>query len=388
MVVDLNEKYTVKGDFPAPLGSALRVPSYSYPFFDIEGDETDLRKASDRAYEVEWGEGTPRQMEYVIEASKAAGLSSCSDILRDSQALVVYNILNLPRLESGRRINYTEPGGGVSTERVYDFLIKRGFDPNKLFTTVIEPSEERNAKTEAFFNELGLVIGKDFDIYTGTDIEVIPEHLDQGSQDIVAANGTLHHHAFWDHPYQLIFNLLNKGGFFANFDWFQCLCEHPARIYQALRNHDFKEPVVWETKKEDLNAYAEMFPQALGDYIKFPSADEMATRMITTFWLDGWAVVRAKAIANDSFDPRDDIFLHEAHGRPETMFELLDNIGFLQNTREISYIRNVSDFNGNPHQILTKEKMLELGMDEIYGDDIPPEGSNLLMACIAQKAWK
>ncbi len=128
-----------------------------------------------------------------------------------------------------------------------------------------------------------------------------------------------------------------------------------------------------------------MFSQALDkDYPRFSPADEMAVRMITSFWLDGWAVARARAIENGEFDERDDYFLHEAHGRPGPQVKLLKETGFKLETPDIKKVMGSAEYNGNPHQILTKEEMLRLKMNDLY-DEIPEEGSNLLMGTLAQK---
>jgi len=382
----LIEMYTVEGNFPVSLGSALRNPAYSYPFFGIEGSEQALRVASDRAYGNEWKDGTPQQMSYVIEAAQTAGIGNCSDMLRELQARTVYHILELPRMKQLKRVNYTEPGAGVSTVILFKYLNEQGYDLGRLFSTLIEPSETRLSAAVEELKKMGLKEDKHFVPVIGKDTEMF-FYLEPNSQHIVAANATLHHHAYQDMVFKAIHHVLSPGGSFANFDWYECLCEHPARIYRAMRDHEFKPPIEWETKENDLAAYAAMFPNALSsDYPEFSPADEMAASMITTFWFDGWAVARARAIQAGEFDPRDDYFLHEAHGRPEPQIELLHHTGFDLNpsSQDIGAVMEAAEYNGNPHQILTRDEMLRLKMDELY-DDIPPEGSNLLMGTLAQK---
>lgn len=378
------ERYDPKGNFPVPLGSALRNPHYSYPYFDIMGDEETLRIYSDIAYHKEWEEGTPKQQDYVEYAAETAKLGNCSDMLRKLQAKTIFYLLNLPHLKNLKRINYTEPGAGKSTVVLYEFLNEKGYDIERLKSTLVEPSETRLFAAVEKLKDMDLKEGNHFNALVGKDSE-LGAYLKPGSQHIIANNATLHHHAYQDRVFELIFKLLADKGFFGNFDWYECLCEHPKRVYQSLKNHKFNPSVKWETKEKDLKRYEKMFPRALDkDYPRFTVADEMAATMITSFWLDGWAVARAKAIEKGEFDPRDDYFLHEAHGRPGPQVRLLINKRFTLNSPEIGEVKEAAEYNGNPHQILTKKEMLKLRMNELY-DDIPEEGSNLLMGTLAQK---
>ncbi len=382
--MNLIEKYTVKGNFPVPLGSALRNPNTSYPYFDILGDEETLRIYSDMAFHNEWEEGTPKQQHYVEYAAETAGLGNCSNMLREMQAKTIFHILNLPRFRNIERVYYTEPGAGVSTVVLYKFLDENGYDIERLKSTLVEPSETRLSAAVKKLKKMNLKEGKHFDAFVGKDSE-LGVYLKPDSQHIIANNATLHHHAYQDRVFQLLFRLLENGGFFGNFEWYEGLCEHPARIYQAFEKHELKPPVIWETKDEDLDSYVKMFPQALDeDYPRFSPADEIAARMITSFWLDGWAVARARAIEKDEFDPRDDYLFHEPHGRPGPQAKLLINTGFTLHSPEVNEVKKEAEYNDNPHQILTKKEMLKLKMDELY-KEIPDDGSNLLMSGLWQK---
>ncbi len=371
-------------NMPVRPGSALRNPSECYGNFNINGNDTWLRANSSRAYTAEWEHGSPAQMQAVIEAAETAGLGNCSGMLRNLQARFVYAVLNSPEMRRLRRINRLETGAGVSTVVVYKYLLDSGYDVEQLFSTLIEPSANRLQAMVGNLEEMGLRDGKHFVAIVGKDSE-IPHYVEPRSQHEIDDNATEHHNAFLDKVLKAKHTALAPGGFFGSFEWREGFCEHPARVYQALRDHKFKDPVVWETKEMDLAAYAEMFPKALDrDYPKFSPADEMAVRMITSFWLDGWAVARAKKMRDGSFRPTDDYFLHEAHRRPEPYKELTHRAGFATDTAGIRRILSDLEFNGNPHQILTREEMLRLKMDELY-DEIPEQGSNLLMAQISQK---
>lgn len=383
IISEIIDRYEPKGNFPVRLGSALRVPSYAYRNWGIEGPEEVLRAYSDAAYQIEWKEGTPKQMEYVIEAAETAALGNCSAMLRDMQAKTIHSILLLPKMKKKRRVNYTEPGAGGSTVVLYQYLKDQGYDVQRIFSTLIEPSATRLRATAEKLEKMGLKEGKDFMCIEGKDSE-IPLYVKNGSQDIVAANATIHHHAYQDRIFKIINDSLNEDGFLGIFDWYEGLCDHPARVYQALREHKFKDPIKWETKEEDLKRFVMMFPKSL-EIPPFSSPEnEMATRMITTYWLDGWAVARAKAIEAGTFDTRDDILMLEAHGLPEAQTAVLIQNGFTTSRDSTKSVIEAAGYNGNPHRILTRETMIKLGMDKKYGE-IPEKGSNLLLATLVQK---
>src|SRR3989338_2902616 len=92
----LVEDFELKNDksLPVRLGSALKIPSYAYPDWGIEGSEEELREESDRGYEVEWlgldgRGGSEQQMRYVIDAIKSTGLGNYSQMLRDKAAEII-----------------------------------------------------------------------------------------------------------------------------------------------------------------------------------------------------------------------------------------------------------------------------------------------------------
>ena len=102
---------------PVLLGSALKVPGYAYPAWGIPAGF--YRKTSDDLYAVEWEGGSPRQMQYVIDAITRTGLGNFSQMLRNSNAAVVSHLVQ----QTDGRVSYLEPGAGVSTVVAYQKMI-------------------------------------------------------------------------------------------------------------------------------------------------------------------------------------------------------------------------------------------------------------------------
>ena len=284
---------------PVRLGSALRVPSPAYRQWGIEKDA--YRPDSERQYETEWAGGSPKQMEYVVRAITETGLGNFSQMLRDANANVVSGLI---RGMKGR-VNYLEPGAGVSTEHLVDRLLADGVDMDRVHMTLIEPSEERLERTAENLGKKSLVRGKHFNAYPGkkdTDALAI---VGPWTQDIVSHVAELHHHSYLDAPMHTLASTIKEGGYFCSSDWHNSMWMHPNRVYRFLQNME------WETKERDLAAYRRAYPRAV-ESAPTRNEDLEANRMIMEFW-KGWARVRAEAIGRNEFDPRDDIFMLEGH---------------------------------------------------------------------------
>ncbi|HDD72716.1 MAG TPA: hypothetical protein ENG00_01335, partial [Candidatus Aenigmarchaeota archaeon] len=131
----MKRKYHIDDSrMPVRLGSALRVPSYAYKNWGIP--EGKFRRESDEEYVIEWKAGSPRQMQYVIDAITRTGLGNYSQILRDANAkLVAAAVKRFPE-----KVYILEPGFGVSTVNMFDALDED--DKNRVYITGLEPSRE------------------------------------------------------------------------------------------------------------------------------------------------------------------------------------------------------------------------------------------------------
>ncbi len=109
------------------LGDARRVPSFAYKNWGIP--EGAYRTESEDLYAIEWEGGSAKQMEYVIEALKFSGMENFSQMLRDKNAEVVSHLIG----KTGERVNYLEPGAGVSTVNLYKKMIADGIDVERVY---------------------------------------------------------------------------------------------------------------------------------------------------------------------------------------------------------------------------------------------------------------
>ncbi len=306
---------------PVRLGSALRVPSYAYSNWGIP--EGEFRERSDDAYRMEWEGGSPRQMKYVIEATEAAGLQNFPQILRNANAAAVSKLVQ----EMMGTVNYLECGAGVSTVNVYEKLLADNIDIERVYATLIEPSQERLDKMTADLEELGLKKDKDFTTHAARDIDA-RDFTPRGSQDIVSAVAAIHHHAYLDTPFRVLYHVTKHGGSVLLPDWHNSMWEHPHRVFEFLKRFD------WETKHSDLDDFARAYPKALESPGRVGSSAEFeANATIRNFW-GGWADVRRKAQEAGEFRPEDDILLLEGH-RPALQYarELFE-VGFNHVTSE------------------------------------------------------
>ncbi len=340
---------------PLRLGSALRVPSYAYPNWGIPLGA--YRIESDTTYTSEWREGSPRQMQYVIDAVLEAGFGNNSQILRDSCARVVaQEVRTLSENPAIRgRINCMDIGAGVSTINIFDAI-----DDNykgRVFFTLVEPSEKRAEDAASKLSEKGLNRGKDYKVIVAPDQHLLalvkPE-----SQDIVSYVATLHHHSYIDTPVKTVYVTMKKGRrMLVVSDWHNPEWEHPNRVYKALKEDFDAEEFNWETKEQDLKAFAEAYPKALEKAPELSPLDHASYMQIRKFW-QGYARVRKKAIKAGEFDENDDILMLEAHIPVERQNDILRKAGFTLYPRFHEDSNRKDTVKDNPEQLLVDSRLL------------------------------
>ncbi len=354
MTERLMEKFWLDdSQMPVRLGSALKVPSYAYPNWGVEGSEDLLRAESDRGYEVEWlgldGKGgSAQQMKYVVEAITSTGLGNYSQMLRDKGAQVVSWLVrngNIPE-----RVNYLESGAGVSTEFVVKQLVADGVDLDRVFLTLVEPGKGRIDGTAAKLESVyGLKRDKNFRVIVGRDLD-IPQHIEAGSQHIALAVAVHHHHAYLDTPTEAVAGALAHGGLFITADWHNSMWEHPNRVYKYLQ-----EQFNWSTKETDLAEFARRLPKALEPALEDP-LNEASNVDIRKFW-KGWEAVRTREIAKGDFNPNDDILMLEGHRPVERYVEAFERAGLLVDGAAIEGLGEIGIVS-NPHKVLDTESRI------------------------------
>ncbi len=337
---------------PLRLGSALRVPSYAYSNWGIP--EGKYRKESDELYSVEWEGGSPRQMQYVIDAITRTGLGNYSQILRDANARIVSAAVEMMlsgSRESRGRIYILEPGFGVSTVNAVDEMLERGTDLDRVYITGVEPSQKRCDASAAELEKRGLKKGKNFQTVADIDNRIL-EYVGPESQDIICSVAQIHHHAYLDTPLAVIHAALKPGGIFTSSDWHNSMWEHPNRVYRFLQELE------WETKERDLEEFARAYPKALEEAFEPNPEDGMSNEHIRRFW-KGWIEVRREAIEREEFDPDDEILMLEGHRPVERYEEEMGKAGLV--TEYAGFVRELYEEAGlerNPHQHLEDSRIL------------------------------
>lgn len=336
------------------LGDVRRVPDYAYPHWGLP--KGNYIEESDDAYRSEWESGSPRQMAVVVEAVTESGLGNFSQMLRDVNSNSVAALVG----SSNKRLNYLEVGAGVSTVNTYQELQRRGYDLEKIHTIMVEPSKERVEDAASKIEGMGLKRDRDFVVIVGRDID-IPNYVESGSQDIVSSVASIHHHSYLSRPLGRISRALRMGGLLLIADWHNSLWDHPARVYQAL-----KEDYEWSSKEKDLAAFLSAYPMALM-HIPEPEnpVEKEANRMIRRFW-QSYGRIRAREIGKGTFEERDDIFMLEGHRLVERQAEAMIDAGFAFGTKRLHELTWDFGLNGNPHQILPGSSLIMFTIGERY----------------------
>ena len=338
---------------PLRLGSALRVPSYAYPNWGIPLGA--YRIESDTTYTSEWREGSPRQMQYVIDAVLEAGFGNNSQILRDSCARVVaQEVRRLSEKPAIRgRINCMDIGAGVSTVNIFDAIPDNYKD--RVFFTLVEPSEKRAEDAASKLSEKGLNRGKDYRVIVAPDQHLLA-FVKPESQDIVTYVATLHHHSYIDNPLAIVRATMDRDGMLVISDWHNPEWEHPNRVYNALKEDFDAEEFGWEGKEKDLALFARAYPKAFEEAPKLYE-DNASYMQIRKFW-QGYARIRKKAIEAREFAENDDILMLEAHIPVERQNEVLRKAGFGLNSTFFEDNNGKEVLKHNPEQLLPDSRLL------------------------------
>lgn len=350
----MSQLFSIDDDsMPLRLGSALRVPSYAYPNWGIPLGA--YRIESDTAYTNEWREGSPRQMQYVIDAVLEAGFGNNSQIIRDSCARVISSrVRAISEKRTEKRVNYMDVGAGVSTINAFDAIDDKYKD--NVFFTLVEPSEKRAEDAASKLSERGLNRNKDYRVIVAPDQHLLA-FVEPETQDIVSYVATLHHHSYIDTTAKIVNVTMKPGGALVVSDWHNPEWEHPGRVYKALQQDFDADEFNWKTKERDLSAFAEMFPKALEAAPELSPLDHASYIQIRGFW-QGYARVRKKAIEVGEFDENDDILMLEAHVPVERQNKILENAGFTINPKFIEDSNSEDKVKDNPEQLLPDSRLL------------------------------
>jgi len=347
---------------PRP-GDPRKVPSYAYPSWGLHIGT--YRVESDRLYASEWEGGSPRQMQVVVEAITRSGLGNFSQLLRDANAKSVARFLErMQRI--GIRTNYLEIGAGQSTVDLYSELDMQGFDLQRLYSTLVEPSGSRIEAAAAKLEEKGLKKDKNFRVLVCRDIDIMDpaktggRPVEPGSQNIVSAVATIHHHAYLGKPFRALYDALAENGAILIADWHNPEWEHPARVRMALeKDYDDRQ---WTTKEEDIARFNAAYPKALEEPPPILlEGDAVAMDEIRAFWRS-YGEIRAERIARGEFNEADDILMLEGHRPVERQIQTMERAGF-RVSRQDEKVRDLLEaleLEENPYQLRPESRSLML----------------------------
>ena len=211
--------------------------------------------------------------------------------------------------------------------------------------------KKRVEDAAAKLSEKGLVRDRDFRVIVAPDQHLL-SFVDPETQDIVTYVATLHHHSYIDTPVRHAKMTMKKDGVLVVSDWHNPEWEHPNRVYEALAA-DFD----WETKKADLDAFAEAYPKAMEVAPTLSHLDHASYMEIRGFWR-GWVDVRKKAVEEGSFDERDDILMLESHRPVEMQNQTLMEAGFDLHPNFEAELIDDGIMKSNPDQLLDTSRLL------------------------------
>ena len=335
------------------LGDPRRVASYAYPNWELKNGL--YRRKSEIFYAFEWKEGSKIQMQTVEDAIVASGLGNFSQTLRDINARAISHIVN----KSESKVNYLEVGAGVSTVDVIKRLYNDNIDLDKIFVTMIEPSDSRLEDSVSKLKKIGLKRGKNFIEHAAKDTEAL-KFVEPGSQYIIGSVAQIHHHAYLDTPLRVLYNALDNNGIILIADWHNSMWEHPARVYQAL-----VEDYEWLSKGEDLKNFISAYPKALEIAPELPGLEISSNLMIRKFWKT-YGEIKAELIKQGKFKEDDDILMLEGHRPVERQIEDMHKVGYKTDTVYVMQLVDDLDLNGNPHQMLENSRILMFTIGHKY----------------------
>lgn len=330
---------------PSALGDPRRIRFDKYHLFGFEKAEENL-EIGRVAYSSEWERSGPIQNELISAAAINAGFGDHSARLRNAYAKFVADLFELK--EKDGTIIYVEPGAGASTVVLFDELVKRGFDLEKLKSYLIEPAKDRIQIAVEQLESLGLEGGKHFIPLIGRNYD-IKDIFEPGTVDVIGSLATDHHEPDQTYPREIEFDALKPGGFKVNFDWCPPTCYHPQPIYQWIFFNDELDGLVgdrWPTKKQDREVFEKLLPSCLENPPKMSPRDEQALKEIMKYWTIGYVDSKIKLVKEGKMkwkgDPND-IFLMEAHSTTEDVMNVYEKVGFQLETKDI---RNLCERSG------------------------------------------
>lgn len=344
---------------PVGLRTPLKTPFYGLGNWGIRfgglEDFYELVDLSELGYREEWDLTTEQGDRDIAKAAEMAGYGNTR--LNPENARIISYIIN-NFLEG--KVNILDVGAGAGGTSIPIWNALNDKDKDRVYFTLLDPAEKKLETAESKLNELGLRIGKEYDIINATDLE-IPNVIEEGSQHIVTSVASQHHHGYLTKPFENSHNATKRGGYFVVSDWHNSMWDHPAKVYYMLQQF------YWPTKEEDLKEFVKCYPKALDPTIEFSSDPyRKENQQIIDFW-KCYAMVRTTE--------ENQFFILEGHRPVERYMEEMQKVGYDLNSPNIIRMISNGTLEKNPYALLRTQN--------VYFQDVP--ASKLHMLTVAQR---
>lgn len=364
--MDRNQKFGAQfsESMPVELGDPRRTRRSSYQLYGLENSDSN-EWLGRGCYCSEWERGGPNQNKLVSNAAIYSGFGDHSNRLRALYAIVVSNLFESLAKRGDGVVNYAECGAGMSTKFLFEELQRRGFDLERVFSYLIEPSAERLKIATDYLTSLGLKGGENFVPIIGRNFDM-RERIEPRTIDVSGSLATDHHDPNQSYPRRIEVSVMKLGGMKVNFEWCPPTCYHPRPLYQHLFSNEELDAIVgdrWpkEDKERDRTTYTKIFPACLEPMPALDSRDMVGLEEIMRYWTVGYVKAKMEGVEQgwlkQKGDPND-IFVHEAHTTSGDLIQLYKSVGFLTESGDISELIERSEMKGNPHFLLKNSGIL------------------------------
>ncbi len=298
---------------PVRLGNPLRVPHYTWNnwgiYWDNDEDFQELVELSEKTYRNEWRSATTKRHNEINKAAEQAGLERANDLLNKEVANIVANILET--VSGTIRILDIGAGAGATSKAIIDTISKEKAKEIELI--LLEPAQTSLDASKAALSshELGEVIKYQF--IEAPDLEIL-NYIENDSIDIAVSVAAIHHHAYLDNPFQLIYEAIRTNGYFITGDWHNSMWTTPAHTHLMLSKME------WKSKQTDLRNFKMIYSLSQNKIPLDLNPDEdEANRQISQFWNFYSKLTRGQ----------DQKFLALEGHRPASQYtELMQNVGY------------------------------------------------------------
>jgi len=299
---------------PLWLGSPLKVPTTAWRRWGIEWrDQKEfhcLVSKSEQLYAQEWEGSDQARLDDVARAAQCAGIADANASLNRAVGTALAELLCRARGELA--VIDIGAGTGATTEAVLEHVPL--LEDSGVFS-LVDPSlgslhlAGQRPKLARLLEERRITF------HCMKDLEISSRLCRQF--DVAVANAALHHHAFLEPVFEIVFQLLKPGGILVIGDWHNSMWLDPWRVLRFL------DSLQWEGKDEALARLASRFPVSTTQ--EHDPSLARANEQICSFW---HAYTRVKEPKTTPCE------ILEGHRPPEDYHRLVSHSGLVLVGRE------------------------------------------------------